>query len=190
MKHNAGWADVTLLTDPQIGLSAPSGINTIYKFQHPTAANEYYLIENRHQAGWDATLPDFGLAIWHIDELGDNDWEQATPTYHYLATLVQADGNWDLENNRNRGDSTDLWEAPTYDECTPDTNPNTHWWDGSASGLYVTGISTTGPTMTFDFGHGEPANIPTVSEWGAVVMTLLILGAGTILLLRRGVTPN
>jgi hypothetical protein len=81
-----------------------------------------------------------------------------TPQYHYLVTLVQADGDWDLENNRNYGDSTDLWAAPTYDMCTPETYPNTNWWDGSESTLFITDISASGATMTFDFRNSWDCN--------------------------------
>ncbi|MCP4591805.1 MAG: IPTL-CTERM sorting domain-containing protein, partial [bacterium] len=30
-----------------------------------------------------------------------------------------------------------------------------------------------------------PASIPTVSEWGLAIMTLLLLTAGTVVLIRR-----
>ncbi|MGD2108775.1 MAG: M6 family metalloprotease domain-containing protein [Phycisphaerae bacterium] len=152
MKYDAGWGVPTILAGSQSGLPAPSGVNTFYKFEHPTAFNEYFLIENRQKTGRDAALPDQGLAIWHIDEFGDNDWEDMTEQFHYLVTLVQADGDWDLELFNNYGDSTDLWAAPTYAECTPQTDPNTNWWDGSDSGLFIREISTVAPTMTFDFG--------------------------------------
>ena len=158
MKFIAGWSDTTILTAPQAGLPAPAGINTLYKYEHPTAANEYYLIENRQRTGRDVWIPDAGLAIWHVDEFGSNDHEQQTPELHYEVTLVQADGDWDLENGRNYGDSTDLWAAPYYMECGPETDPNTSWWDGSESGLYVAGISSSGPTMTFDFSLGGDCN--------------------------------
>ncbi len=150
MKYVAGWADTTILTGSQLGLSAPSGVNTIFKYERPAAPNEYYLIENRQKTGRDTYIPDHGLAIWHIDEYGSNDWEDMTPQYHYLVTLVQADGDWDLEHGYNYGDSTDLWAAPYYPECTPETYPDTDWWDGSESGLYVREISSSDATMTFD----------------------------------------
>ena len=154
MKYIAGWANVTVVTSSQLGLVVPAGnTNVAYKFPHPTLTNEYYLIENRQKTGRDSGLPDHGLAIWHIDTNGDNDYQQQTPQYHYLVTLVQADGRWDLEHDRNYGDTTDLWAAPTYTQCTPTTSPNTNWWSGSSSDLSFTNISASGATMTFDFGH-------------------------------------
>ena len=151
MKYIAGWSTTTILTNPLVGLPVPSGVNTLYKFEHPTLANEYYLIENRQQSGRDAAIPAAGLAIWHIDTHGSNNNEQMTPESHYEVTLVQADGDWDLENNRNYGDSSDLWAAPTYPECTPFTEPNTSWWYGNPSALFVMEISPSAPSMTFAF---------------------------------------
>lgn len=165
MKYTAGWALTTVVTAAQIGLVVPAdSTNVVYKFPHPTKPNEYYLIENRQRTGRDSGLPDDGLAIWHVDTYGSNDYQQQTPQYHYLVTLVQADGHWDLEHDRNYGDSTDLWAAPTYTQCTPNTTPNTNWWDGSSSNLYFTSISASGSTMTLNFGldcnnNGIPDNV-------------------------------
>jgi len=158
MKYVAGWANAILLTTYQLGLPVPYDNNTLYKFPHPTLSNEYYLVENRQQLGRDSGLPDKGLAIWHIDTEGSNNNQQQTPELHYLVTLVQADGDWDLEHNRNYGDNTDLWRQPTYTQCTPETNPNTNWWSGAPSNLYVINISAAAPVMTFDFLDGPDCN--------------------------------
>ena len=157
MKDAAGWTNTISLTVPQEDIPVPADGETVYKFPHPSRDREYYLIENRQQSGRDAGLPDHGLAIWHIDEGGSNNNQQQTFLSHYLVTLVQADGNWDMENNVNYGDSTDLWAAPGYVECTPETDPNTSWWDGSDSGLRVMDISASSAVMTFDFSGGMGA---------------------------------
>ncbi|MBN2565580.1 MAG: M6 family metalloprotease domain-containing protein [Candidatus Eisenbacteria bacterium] len=170
MKVSAGWADVTELGAPAVGYEVPSGGNVIYRFDHPDRPNEYYLVENRQRTGRDASLPDDGLAIWHVDTHGSNNYQQQTPEYHYLVTLVQADGRWDLENNRNYGDGTDLYASPRYPACTPATYPNTNWWDGGESGAYFTGISESGTAMTFDFYNSmyklELATVVHASEIG------------------------
>ena len=57
-------------------------------------------MENRQQAGFDASLPGQGLLIWHIDEaIASNSNES-----HYKVALMQADGQRHLETNANRGD--------------------------------------------------------------------------------------
>ena len=158
MKYTAGWADVSYPAGYENSLSVPSTGNVVYKFDHPTAPNEYYLIENRQRSGRDAAIPDHGLAIWHVDENGNNNNQQQTPALHYEVTLVQADGDWDLENHRNYGDGGDLYAASLYTECSPLTYPDTGWWDGSESDYYFMNISSSGATMTFDFADGPPFN--------------------------------
>ncbi|MFA5238842.1 MAG: M6 family metalloprotease domain-containing protein [Phycisphaerae bacterium] len=155
LKYISGWTDTTLLTAPQEGLVLTAGNNSIYKYEHPTLTNEYFLIENRHQTGRDSTLPDSGLAIWHIDTEGWNNYQQMTPSSHYEATLVQADSLWDMENNVNYGDSNDLWKAPDFAVCGPYISPNmpdTSWWDGTASYFGILDINFPGTVMTFTFG--------------------------------------
>jgi len=156
LKYYSEWATVFMLSGTQLGLSVPSGTNTYYKYEHPTLENEYFLIENRQQLGRDTAIPDAGLAIWHIDTEGSNNNEQMTTELHYKVTLVQADGNWDLEHDVNSGDATDLWAAPEYTECNDDTNPNTNWWNWDLSGLNIFDISTTSPNMTFSVDYHAP----------------------------------
>ena len=154
LKEGAGWATPHVLTGTeQLGVTVTAGINDICRYPHPTNPYEYFLIENRQQTGRDAYLPDAGLAVWHADQQGSNNYEEMTPERHYRVTLVQADGDWDLEHNANSGDSTDYYKAPAYTECGPDTAPDTSWWDTSASYLRISNVSVSGPTMTFDF-HG------------------------------------
>ncbi len=64
---------------------------------------EYFLVENRQQVGFDASLLSPGLLIWHVDNrMGGNNNEN-----HYLVDLEQADGRRDLNHGANRGDSGD-----------------------------------------------------------------------------------
>jgi hypothetical protein len=187
LKDLAGWAVVTTLSTPANGLSVPSSsTNTVYKFEHPTAENEYFLIENRRQAERDTEVPDHGLAIWHCDTNGRNSWNQMTPEQHYEVTLVQADGRWDMEMDVNEGDHTDLYAAPGYINCTPCSNPDTDWWDGQRSDLYVNNISESVETMTFDFNIPDPPALTnsdlitvtrTLSDW-TIRLELDNTGAG------------
>ena len=69
LKNEAGWA--TKLTPVGPGTSTiNAGQNDFYL--HELSPTEYFIIENRQQVGRDASLPDAGLAIWHIDEAGSN----------------------------------------------------------------------------------------------------------------------
>ena len=116
---------------------------------HKLSNTEYFIIENRQKTGRDTDLPDAGLAIWHVDEDGDNEHQQMTKDLHYKCSLEQADNRFDLERNVNPGDSEDLFGAPSATTFGARTHPDSKWWNGRASGLELTQISTPGPTMTF-----------------------------------------
>jgi len=165
-KIKAGWESVTALTTTATGIALPvSSGNTCYKWAKN--ATEYYLIENRQASDRDATISDTGLALWLVDEgpKGDHSWQQRLPNKHYLVTLVQADGDWDLEANNNSGDSGDLYAAPTEKSATDCTTPNTHWWDGTNSGLALTNISTSSANMTFDFSPNDDDPVAQVKNF-------------------------
>jgi len=160
LKYTAGWGAVTTLTTSEQGLIVPaSSTNTMFKYEHPALISEYFLVENRRQIGRDAEIPDHGLAVWHIDTNGWNSWNEMLPDQHYMVTLVQADGRWDMEKNVNEGDSTDLYGAPAATALTPNTNPSSGWWDGSQSDLWIENISESQLSMTFDFNINVPATI-------------------------------
>ena len=150
LKLNAGWANS--VTDITAGLNATvrAGVNDFYILRN--SQTEYFIIENRQKIGRDLSLPGSGLAIWHIDELGSNENQGMTAISHYECSLVQADGEFDLERaeaNGQFGDAKDLFHGQGNTRFGTMTNPNSRWWNGSASGLEITNISNNGPTMTF-----------------------------------------
>ena len=94
--------------------------------------DEYFLVENRQLIGFDASLPGAGLLIYHVDEAvgedqNDNAWFPGhEDDGHYMVALEQADGNWDLEQDENRGDDGDPFPGEIVnrrfdDDSTPDS---------------------------------------------------------------------
>jgi len=147
LKRAAGWAEsVTRITDGLVA-TAPAGGNQF--FIHAKNAAEYFLIENRLQAGRDQHLTDSGLAIWHVDHLGSNNHQQGTPQFHYECALMQADGRNDLEHEENVGDSTDLFHSGGNTRFGDTTRPNSRWWDQTSSGLEIHSVSAAGTNITF-----------------------------------------
>jgi M6 family metalloprotease-like protein len=147
LKRLSGWANnVTPVTHGgQISLAAETNDFAI----HARSGSEYYLIENRRKNGRDAALPDEGLAIWHIDENGDNSHEQMTAGSHYECSLEQADGQFQLEHLPGQyGDANDLF-AGAAARFADNTIPNSKWWNGTSSQLSVDQISAPGATVTF-----------------------------------------
>ena len=80
---------------------------------------------------------------------GDNSKNNMTASSHYLVSLEQADGKFDLEKNKNGGDSGDLFRAGYKDSFGDSTAPSSKWWNGSSSGLKLSQISKSGNEMTF-----------------------------------------
>ncbi len=168
LKHAAGWtSSITTITSGMTG-SVTAGQNDFYI--HAKNPSEYFILENRQQSGRDATLPDSGLAIWHVDETGSNNNEQMTPAMHYECSLEQADGQFDLEGNANFGDAEDLFGSPLATIFSDTTSPNARWWDGSNSGLAISQISASAATMTFSTG-----TVVSQSEDITPVLELLLL---------------
>jgi M6 family metalloprotease-like protein len=152
LKNEAGWTTSLTPITPGITGTVSAGQNDFYIFSK--SATEYFIVENRQQQGRDQSLPDGGLAIWHIDELGSNSNEQMTPALHFECSLEQADNLFHLEHGTNYGDANDLYSAPYNARFANDTVPNSRWWDGSASGLTIAAISASGPVMTFSTSAG------------------------------------
>jgi M6 family metalloprotease-like protein len=146
LKYKAGWADkVTPITEGEYIVKA--GVNDfLIKVKSLT---EYFIIENRFQEGRDSSLPCSGLAIWHVDELGSNDFEDMKPKRHYECSLEQADNLFELEQKVNIGDWRDLHNAEVNSSFGNSTGPSSKWWDGTPSRLEIADISIPGKEMSF-----------------------------------------
>lgn len=146
LKYKAGWALPEIVV-PGGAYTATAEGNCCFMLQK--SATEYFLIEYRQRAGRDAALPGEGLAVWHVDELGSNTAPlSADPGHrHYECTLVQADGRDDLVGV-NDGDASDLF-SPTLQPVFSEPRPSSRWWDGSASGLQITGIRSVAGGLRF-----------------------------------------
>ncbi|MBU2669416.1 M6 family metalloprotease domain-containing protein [Actinoplanes bogorensis] len=151
-KIEVGWA--TSVTDLRKGdtVTVESGRNDFFRWPRGNHPQEYFLIENRQQAGRDAALPDSGLAVWHIDESKEgNEDEEMTADLHYEVSIEQADGSYALERGCNLGDGGDLFdEGDTFADWTV---PDSAWWDRGKSNLTIERISASGPAMTFTIGE-------------------------------------
>lgn len=141
LKYKAGWADkVTPIAEGEHIVKAGEN-DFLIKGKSPT---EYFLIENRLQEGRDSSLPCSGLAIWHVDELGSNDFEDMKPKKHYECSLEQADNLFDLELKANIGDGRDLHSQEVNPGFGSSTGPGSKWWDGTPSGLEIIEIGSPG----------------------------------------------
>ncbi len=146
-KVNQGWVTVENRTTngPATILDVKSSHNVLRLWKDGGAGQEYFLVENRQQTSFDASLPAGGLLIWHIDE------SQTTNSNEnrYKVALMQADGQKHLENNGNRGDPGDCYPGASGNTSFNKTStPNSLSYAGTDTCVGVTGISASGATMT------------------------------------------
>jgi M6 family metalloprotease-like protein/uncharacterized repeat protein (TIGR02543 family) len=163
-KYFLGWVTPTLVSGTLSNepIVAANTAADVYQFRNgsPSAGGEYFLVENRQQAGFDVGLPGHGLMIWHIDESKatrnntDNSREcypggPACSTQHFRVAAVQADNLWELEKNIDQGDRGDPFPGSTNNtRYTQASSPNSLLYSGSNSFVSITGISASSPTMT------------------------------------------
>ena len=170
LKYKSGWGAVTYVTSGKTDNSMTKTGNQFYVYGKPGTPTEYFIWENRQKSGRDALLPASGLAVWHVDELGDRDNPSRIPNSihaNYEVTLVQADNQWHFENNLNSGDPDDLFSLEKNATLNESSSPNSQWWDGTGSGLGVTNISSSSDTMTFDVAlSGGGASMVVVNPKG------------------------
>jgi immune inhibitor A len=143
-KANQGWVAVDNPTsNGSVRLEDVKSSHRIQRlWRNGAASTEYFLLENRQQTQFDASLPGHGLLIWHIDEnIAGNSNE-----LHYKVALLQADGRNDLAHppsptNRG-GDQGDPFPGATANTKFGDnTRPNSKAYNGQPTGVSVTQIS-------------------------------------------------
>mmetsp|Transcript_22876 Transcript_22876/g.38885 ORF Transcript_22876/g.38885 Transcript_22876/m.38885 type:complete len:697 (-) Transcript_22876:101-2191(-) len=129
------WSSNKILTPRDRELRLPVA-DYAFTYRFTIDENESFVLENRTRQGLDRALPASGLALYHCDLLGSNEFQQGTVDKHYQVALIQADGRRDLENNRNRGDAGDLFR-PGQAAGDGVNHPNTRCWNSQSSGLHV-----------------------------------------------------
>lgn len=147
LKFKAGWGLPEMIETGRRYV-APADGNRFFMLQK--SPTEYFLVEHRQRAGRDAALPDEGLAVWHVDELGSNTAPASAPEghQHYECTLVQADGRNDLVGG-NDGDATDLFPPGAHPVFSATARPSSRWWDGSPSRLQIRSIEAVDGGLAF-----------------------------------------
>lgn len=143
-RMTAGW-DVPVELSP-FPATQVLDLNTIFRISCPDTPQWYYLIENWSAIDRNADLPGSGLAIWRIDEYGD----QQGGASNYMVSLVQADGLWQLENYNGFGDPNDVWGPHINDHFWYASTPPAVWEDGRCLSHNLDNISAPGAIMTFD----------------------------------------
>lgn len=153
LRHLVGWTrfeDVTGHIGPITLKQGDYAKAYTYKTNRP---NEYFILENRSRLGLDAYQVADGLAVYHCDTLGSNEWQRGTPEHHFQCALLQADGQSSLEQNVNAGDAGDLYGEVPGVALDSNTIPNSRDWTGADIGFVVSNVSAPGEVMSCRLGR-------------------------------------
>ena len=148
-KYYAGFLSPTTPVRGTYSLPTVATSATAYRLTTPDT-NQYFLVENRQQTGYDAGLFRYigsgagGLAVWHVDMAM---WGNPDET-HKQVDLEEADGLSDMDDNTSSGSPTDLYYAGNVTSFWRTTNPNSNLYNGSATRIGVLSVSASGATMT------------------------------------------
>ena len=165
-KMYLGWASPVELTDPTTieGMKPVSEGGETYIIRNSGNSNEFYLLENRKQEGWDYGCPGNGLLIFHVN-FNQNSWSYNSvnnSNNFYRYDLFHADGrdflSWCPQNNiqdtsrwtmENRLRSTYLSTSPypytdpvtmtVNDRLTDDSTPAATLFNENADGKLLMG---------------------------------------------------
>ena len=122
-KMYLNWDQPEELTSPTTitDMKPVSAGGKTYIIRNSGQPDEYYLLENRRQEGWDYGCPGNGLLIYHVDYL-KSAWannEVNTSVMHYRYDLFHADGKnyyeWDPDS---QGQDPDKYTMPDNMRCS------------------------------------------------------------------------
>jgi immune inhibitor A len=150
-KANQGWANViNQQTNGYVTVDEVKTSRTVHRlWKDGAGGNEYFLVENRMQSGYDESMPGQGLLIWHIDEAVTTNKDEA----HYKVALVQADGRKDLEHDANRGDDADPYPGSAGNTTFTDSStPSSKSYAGASTCVAVTEIPPASASMRVRLG--------------------------------------
>ena len=157
-RYAMDWMTPEPLSGPANVVLPPIDSNKAYII--PTEKdNEYFLIENRQQTGWDKYLPGHGMLVWHVD-FNQTVWNKNVVNNtadHQYVDIEEADGIRSEETRA--GDAFPGTAGKT--EFSDTTVPSMKTWAGKSLGLPLTEIAETGGVVSFKVAGGLAESDPT-----------------------------
>lgn len=157
-RHFLGWLEPQTLTQPDDLTLEHIASNKAYRID-TNMPDEYFLLENRQQQGWDAYIPGHGMLIWHIDyvkSIWDENRVNTNPSHQYV-DILEADNIRSLESLS--GDPFPGTSGKTA--ITDETQPNLCTWLGLGFGKTITSISeSTDGLISFRYMGGRVLSGP------------------------------
>lgn len=156
-KHKCGWLtyqDVTNIEEDLnvTGLKAISDGGSAYVVKNKAHEDEYYIVENRQNTGWDAYLPSEGVMITHVDydayiwwnnmpNTKGNYYDEHKNVYyndHQRLTIFRAG-----KSTSDYGVTSDLYPYNTNNSLTATSNPAATLYNKNSDGTKYMHIDIT-----------------------------------------------
>lgn len=159
-----GWRELPVLnTKGDYSMEAITAGGNGYKIVSDANPNEYYIVENRQQEGWDRYIFNSGMLITHVDYSQDA-WYNNTVNNdknHQRFTLIPADGKLTSYYTASSSDEYreslqgDPWPGITNNTELTDTSlPAATLFAGGYMGKPITNISNKDGIVSFSFMQG------------------------------------
>ena len=157
-RNAMGWLEPVILGE-QTTIALPNLEDSMKAALIPTSlSNEYFLLENRQQSGWDTYIPGHGMLVWHIDynySIFEGNNVNNTSGHQYV-DIIEACGSADNY-------SLALMEAYPFPgtgnvtELGAETIPALRLWDNSTTGVEISNIAEDSfdGLITFDVNGGD-----------------------------------
>ena len=166
-----GWRELVEINSKDVySLKPLTQGGVAYKVVNDANKNEYYILENRKQEGWDSYLFGSGMLVIHVDYL-KSAWDSNsinTTKNHPRYTLIPADNELLFYGNS----SSSQFVASLKGDVWPGTSGNTELTNASvpAAKVYaggymnkpITNIKYENDIISFNFMYGTFGSIPTV----------------------------
>ncbi len=161
-----GWRKLPVLeTKGDYTLEAITSGGHGYKIMNENNYNEYYILENRQQEGWDKYIFNTGLLITHVD-YEPSAWRYNTVNVdktHQRYTIIPADGKTTTyyesasSAEYRKGLQGDIWPGITNNtELTDESTPAATVFRGGYMGKPITNIKNENGIVSFSFMKNAP----------------------------------
>jgi M6 family metalloprotease-like protein len=188
-----GWLTPTELEYDRTVTNMPALVDegVAYLIRNEGYADEYYIVENRQQTGWDSNLPGSGIIIFHIDydpSIWTSIYDTPNSSKIQRYTIFKADDGWTVSD---RG-----WAYPYLGNdsltnlSTPAATLNKENTDGTKlmnKSLYD--MTVEGGLASFRFVDGPVTGVDVVKPAGTPQL-LYRLGSVSILRYPNGVVKK
>jgi M6 family metalloprotease-like protein len=149
--------------------------NRLYRLNIP-GTQQYFLVENRRQTGYDAHLPESGILIWHIDEGMPNNNDGPPTNSYYRVALEQPGGTGNdpyghapgTPNYRGALDTAAYSNNDAQTTFDSTTTPNSDSNEGTETLISISNVGTEGASTSVTFFSRRLAYV--YCSWGMWTM--------------------